>query len=163
MNIMKFFALKCEEAVDHEALANLPEIQISDARAVAGEEHIAFAIAQAQRAFSNSCNISRNKQIEVLIRASAQRQINVGIDRLGVDNTRDVVVIAEMFPEEFIRQYKCRECKKVLEITPEKLDYLKKLFNINERELEAVGAGSFDEMREAIKNIIIERIALLNL
>ncbi len=160
---MKFFALRCEEALAQEALKNFPELQIFNARAIAGEEHIAFAIAQAERAFRSSTNISANKKLEVLLRASAQRQISVAIEKLGIKDSKDVVVISDNLPGELIRRYKCKECRYVLDITPEKLEYLKELFNITERELEATGARGFDEKKEDVKSIIIERIALLNL
>lgn len=156
---MNFYPLCCENPVAREALEKFPRLQLIDAMAIAGEEHISFAIAQAERAFSTGSNIASEPHLEVLVRASARSQIGEAIEKLGVRGSREVVVISEHRPEDFLSEYGCRSCSEVLELSGEKLDYLVELFGIGRRELEVAGG----EGEEVVKSIIRERIALLNL
>jgi len=154
---MKFFALRCDEAMDEKVVEDFPQLQVLDAKLIAGEEHISFAIQQAERAFRKGRNISSREALEVLVRASAQTQIREAIERLGVEEEKEVVVIAPEEPEMLMERYGCRKVD--LELTPEKLEGIKAEFGIGKEEIKATGYGE----EEAVKAIVRERIALLNL
>ncbi len=154
---MEYFPLYCEKPVGSEAIDRYG-VQIINADLIAGKEHIEFAIAQAERAFKNSTNFSNSLPLEVIVRASAQRQVKVAIDRLGVRGDSRVIVLDKL-PAEFMEEYRCTVSEEVLNITPEKLQKLIKIYGISQEEMEASHTG---DAGETVKNLIIERIALLN-
>jgi KEOPS complex subunit Cgi121 len=158
---MKILPLRCDSPPEVEALKRY-KIQLLDARNLAGREHIEFAVEQAKKAFERGENISSDFLIEVLVRASATRQIKVALERLGIKGRKEVVVIAEEVPEEFLKRYSCSECDEVLEVTQEKYQRLKEIYGITEEEIRTLAEESFSSRVQVLKELIKERIALLN-
>lgn len=141
--------------------------QILDADYVAGFEHIFFAVLNALKAFKAGYNISRSLPMEVLLFASGQDQIKRAIEILGVKEiTRNValVIIAERREEalsalsSIINALGWKVDQGVIELTEEKIQPIVNAFMISQPELEASMRGS---LKDAIKNVLIERAALL--
>ncbi len=158
---MEILPLLCGTPPEPEVLKRY-NIQLMNARNLAGREHVEFAVEQARRAFERGENISGDFLIEVLVRASATRQINVAIQRLGIGDTTEVVAVAEEVPAEFLKRYSCRECEDVLEVTPEKYRRLKEIYGITEEEIRTLAEESFESRVRVLRQLIKERIALLN-
>lgn len=158
---MRAIPLRCAKAVPKEALARYPGVQLLDARLVAGLEHIEFAIAQAERAFQRGENISSDPLIEVLVRASAERQIKRALEVFGLKGSREVVLLCQEVPEALLQEYGCHEDPSVLEIGKEKYEALKEAFGVGEAELNAVAGEDFVERSKALVEAIKERIAIL--
>ncbi len=158
---MKIVPLLCNSPPEAEALRRY-RIQLLNARNIAGREHVAFAVEQARRAFERGENISSDFLIEVLVRASATRQIKVAIERLGIGHTGEIVALGEEIPDEFLRRYFCRECDDVLEVTQEKYQRLKEIYGITEEEIRTLAEENFQSKVQVLKELIKERIALLN-
>jgi len=158
---MEILPLLCETPPEPEVLKRY-NIQLMNARNLAGREHVEFAVEQAKRAFERGENISDDFLIEVLVRASATRQINVAIQRLGIGDTTEVVAVAEEIPGEFLKRYSCRACEDVLEVTPEKYQRLKEIYGITEEEIQTLAGESFESRVRVLRQLIKERIALLN-
>jgi KEOPS complex subunit Cgi121 len=59
-------------------------VQLLDASFVAGAEHLRFAALNALNAFEGQFNISSSLAIEILLYASAQRQIKRAMDMIGI-------------------------------------------------------------------------------
>ena len=60
------------------------DIQFFDADLIATQEHLYFAVLNALQAFKNKTNHSKSPAMEAILYASAQRQIQKAIDRLGI-------------------------------------------------------------------------------
>ncbi|MEM1515605.1 MAG: KEOPS complex subunit Cgi121 [Candidatus Bathyarchaeia archaeon] len=142
-------------------------IQILDADYIAGFEHIFFAVLNALKAFNSGYNITKSVAMEILLFASAQDQIKKAIEILGVkERTRNValVIVAEKRDEALLALNSITNAlgweadQNVIELTDEKIQSIISTFKISPLEIEASMRGS---LKNAIKNVIIERAALL--
>ncbi len=143
-------------------------IQIFDAKLIAGPEHLYFATLNALNAFKRGYNISRNLAVEVLLFSSAQHQISKAVNMMGIkqDTTEVGVSIitdddlsASVLLEKISRILNGERDDTVLSITKEKMKLIKKEFKISSLEIESASRGPSEE--DALKNLIIERMALL--
>jgi len=143
-------------------------VQFFDADLIATWEHLYFAVLNALLAYRNKRNISKTVAMETMIYASAQRQIRKAITILGVKESSSNVAFViigdkpEIVQTSFSEIEKCLAAvadESVLELTEEKTKNLCKAFGITEKELKAVGAESNNE--QAIVNLVIERMALM--
>lgn len=144
-------------------------VQFFDASLVATWEHVFFSALNAVKAVEAGRSIARNLGIEVLVRLSGQRQISVALEMFGLKSgckELGVVVIGknagtvEDVARYVVERSGLEEDDSVLELNHEKAEQIKKAFNIEDRELEAVQAeGEF----EALVKCCIERCALLTL
>jgi tRNA threonylcarbamoyladenosine modification (KEOPS) complex Cgi121 subunit len=153
------------------AQKDLPQsvwIQFFDARFVATWEHLFFASINAITAFRNKYNISKSLAMEVMLYASAQRQIRRAITLLGVKQTSAnvaVIIISEkpdsveMALSIISKNLGVEADETVLVINKEKMACIRDLFDITGEELEA-GLEKGDVER-ALVNLVIERMALL--
>lgn len=142
-------------------------IQALDANMVAGFEHIYFAVLNALKSFKANLNISKNLAVEVMLFASGQDQIKNAIGILGVKpGSQNIVIViiaeskddAESALGNILSVLGGERDDGVIELTEEKIPSLIKAFNISSLELEAFMRGS---LRDALKNAIIEKMALL--
>jgi len=142
-------------------------VQILDADYIAGFEHIFFAVLNALKTFKAGYNISRSIPMEILLFASGQDQIKRAIEVLGVkETTRNVVlvIVARKRNEalsalgSIVKALGWEADQGVIEVSNEKVQRIIGAFKISPAELEASTRGSPEE---AIKNVLIERAALL--
>ncbi|MEM2539164.1 MAG: KEOPS complex subunit Cgi121, partial [Candidatus Bathyarchaeia archaeon] len=112
-------------------------------------------------------NISKSLPIEILLFASGQDQIKKAINMLGVKRTtkRIVAVIVSDSREEALSMLNLisnvvggEADQNVIELSGEKISTIINAFEISRCELEASMRGSLEE---ALKNVLIERAALL--
>lgn len=165
------------QALDATALLNaardgLPlvvEVQFFDADLVATWEHLYFAALNALTSFRTERNISKSVAVEVMLYASAQRQITRAIAQIGVKKTsRNVAAIvvgdsAKVVNEGLAAVSKCvgkAPDESVLELTEEKKRRIKQAFGISDVELET--AGSRVNAECALVDLVIEKVALLS-
>jgi len=144
-------------------------VQFLDAKLIAGQQHLYFSALNALKAFKRKSNISSSLALEVLLYASAQRQIRKAVDLLGIkqdssqvavlainkheQGTTDCLkVIAKLMPGE--------RDDAVLELTDEKIENIKKFFGISDLEIEAKLRRKGLE-KEALADLVIEHVALL--
>lgn len=144
-------------------------IQFFDAEHVAGSQHLYFAALNALNAFEKKRNISNNLAVEVLLYASAQRQITKAVEMLGLKRDSSEVaalIIAENSHEKasYLRliseTISGEQDNNVLELTNKKIGKIKKLFQISDIEFEAKLKERGLE-KEALTDLVIERMALL--
>lgn len=144
------------------------EIQIFDAEGIATWQHLYFAVLDALVAFENSANISRSLMMEVMLYASAQRQIRKATEILGIKSasTKMAVVIVGQKAEELepavlmiSNQTRAERDEEVLELTGEKMAHIQRIFEITSEELRAVMKE--DDVKKALVDLVIERMALL--
>jgi KEOPS complex subunit Cgi121 len=144
-------------------------IQFFDAELVATWQHLYFAVLNAMLAFRNVRNISKSVAMETMLYASAQRQIRKAMKLMGVkrDSANVAVVIIGENPDSVqavlsavSKRVGAEPDEKVLELTKEKTQRIRKAFAINANELEAVMKKK--NSKQALVNTIIERTALLS-
>jgi KEOPS complex subunit Cgi121 len=143
------------------------EAQALNADLVAGEEHLFVASLCALKAFKDGFNISQNVPVETLLYASGQRQIRKAIDMLGVKpgTSHVALVLVANHPDEIERSVEnvlnstggVRD-DSVLMVTEEKIDALRKVFEISNQEFESKRGIALER---AIKELIVERSSLL--
>lgn len=154
--------LRCRTPPGREALEKYKDVQLIDPAYIAGEEHLKSAIFQAEKAFLRKENISTSPLIEVVVRASLNRQIKNAFELLGPKGSNEVVAISKEYPERFIEEYGCSEDKSMLDVDEKKFEKIKDIFDIDEREIMAVSGREFEDRMKTLQRIIAERIALLN-
>jgi len=144
-------------------------VQFFDAKLIASQHHLYFAALNALKAFEKKLNISNSPAIEVLLYASAQRQIRKAVDLLGIkphSSQVAVLVIAEtkrgadITLEAVSGLISGERDDSVLELTDEKFEGVKTLFGISDLEIEAK-LRKEGLKREALVDLVIEHVALL--
>ena len=144
-------------------------IQFFDARHVAGPQHLYFAALNALNAFEKKTNISNNLEVEALLYASAQRQIQKAVKTMGIKQDSTEVAALIMAEDGNKKSGYLRIVSEnvpgerndsVLELTNKKIEKIKKLFNISDTEFEAKLKKEGLE-KEALTDLVIERMALL--
>ena len=143
-------------------------VQFFDADVVATWQHLYFAVLNALLAFRNERNISKSLAMEVMLYASAQRQIRKALQLMGVKSASAnvAVVIIGANPDSVkaalsavSKRVGAEPDETVLELTREKTRSIRKAFGIAAEELEAV---SKKDAAQALVNLVIERTALLS-
>ena len=143
------------------------DIQFFDAQYVASSEHLYFAVLNALQAFQNKTSISKSTAMETMLYASAERQIQRAIDRIGIKpQTKSMaVVIIGQDPKQTATLLKAlTECvgvepdETVLELTREKETKIRQAFQITDEEIKSAADGKEET---AVVNLVIERVALL--
>jgi tRNA threonylcarbamoyladenosine modification (KEOPS) complex Cgi121 subunit len=143
-------------------------VQFFNAEFVATWQHLYFAVLNALTAFRNKSNISKNIAVEVILYASAQRQIRKAIALVGVkrDSANVAVVIIGENPDAVktalaavSKRVGSEPDETVLALSSDKVQSIRKAFDISEREVETVMKAGDDQ--QALVNLVIERMALL--
>lgn len=144
-------------------------IQFFDATLIAGWEHLYFATLNALNAFKSKQNISNSLAMEALLFASAQRQISRAVEMLGIRPESlhvAVLIIAETRKRATTALGILSETMSgerddsILKLIDEKIEGIKRLFEISELEIKAKLRKETTE-REALIDLVIEHIALL--
>ena len=144
-------------------------VQFFDAKLIASQQHLYFAALNALRAFEKKLNISSGLAVEVLLYASAQRQIKKAVDMLGIkpySSQVAVLILAEnkrgvdAALEAVSKLMSGERDDGVLELTDEKIEGIKRLFGVSDIEIEAKLRREGLE-KEALVDLVIEHVALL--
>ena len=144
------------------------DIQFFDAELIATHDHLYFAVLNALQAFKNKTNFSKSPAMETMLYASAQRQIQKAIIRVGIKpqtHKMAIVIVGddpkqiETALKEITESMGNEPDEKVLELTKNKEEKIKKNFEITDEELKIFENG---EQKKAITNLVIERVALVS-
>ena len=149
-------------------LAKNVEAQFFDAGLVATWQHLYFAALNALNAFKNGTNISKSLAVETMLYASAQRQIRKAMDLMGIKPNSEAIAVlvlgekandVEAALKTIAEIVDGQRDDTVLGLSQEKIQAIRKAFNISDAELEAVVKGN--DLEQALINLVIERVALL--
>jgi KEOPS complex subunit Cgi121 len=144
-------------------------VQFFNADLIATWEHLYFAVLDALTAFSTKRNTSKNLAIEVMLYASAQRQIRKAIELLGIKpNCADVAVVVvaeapsavEATIKSVSKYFSGKPDDHVLELSPAKAQKIRTAFTITDEELSVVTKNR--DVDRALVDLVIERMALLS-
>jgi tRNA threonylcarbamoyladenosine modification (KEOPS) complex Cgi121 subunit len=156
--------IKTAQTNKHQGAA----VQFFDADLVATWEHLYFAVVNALTAFATHRNISRNLAMEMMLYASAQRQIRKAIGFIGVK--RGAANVAVVIIGDDIAQVQAalsavqklfgkEPDESILELSGGKIELVRGAFGISDEEVKAVIEKN--ELEKALVNLVIERMALL--
>ncbi len=143
------------------------DIQFFEADLVATEQHLYFAILNALQAFQDKTNISKSLAMETMLYASAQRQIQKSINRIGIKpETKNMAITIigkkpkqiQVLLQNLSTWVGSQTDQTTLQITNDKKKQILKVFKITNTEIETLTNRNSEE---AIVDLIIERIALL--
>jgi KEOPS complex subunit Cgi121 len=155
-------------AVRTEKRENI-QVQFFNAGLVATWEHLYFALLNALTAFRTKRNVSKSLAVEIMLYASAQRQIKKAIELIGVKaGCSDVAVVVvgkklrdvEAAVSAISRLFAKKPDERVLELSTLKSQEIYKAFTVSENELAVVTKGG--DAERALVDVIIERVALLS-
>ena len=147
-------------------------VQVIPLKLISSAEHILFAAEQTNAAFKNGSNISKRRELEFLLRLTAQTHIkkalsNVKFSRAG---GKAAMIISSSKKSEILRLKKCisREIifkkldfeKSINSNLRENFNYLKRTYSISNHELSALSdLGKYNALQDAI----LENVALVSL
>ncbi len=144
-------------------------IQFFDADLIATWEHLYFAAVNALKAFETKRNISKNLAVEIMLYASAQRQIKKAIEIIGIkNNCTNIAVIIVGKTSNYIetellsvsKYFGKQPNEKVLKLTSSKSEHIRKSFGITDEEMIVVTKS--DKVNCALVDLVLERMALLS-
>ena len=134
--------------------------QIFDASRIAGKNHLLQAARLSLIAEATGQKFASSLNIELACWAAAERQIVRALGKVGVRKGTDELAIlilgktrlaVKKSIEDFVRELLVKRDDNVIELTPEKIPTLLKIFSIPKSELEI----------SDIQKLVLERIALL--
>lgn len=144
-------------------------VQFFDAGLVATWQHLYFAVLNALIFFKNGQGISKSLAMDVMLYASAQRQIRKAIALMGVNKGTEsiaVVIIGDK-PDQIKAALSAvsdaigaMPDEQALELSEEKARRIREAFVISDEELEAVKGK--DDTEQALVKLVLERVALLS-
>lgn len=135
------------------------DITLLNADLIADRSHAEFAARKAIESWIRGRNIGRTLAMEILLYASANRQINKALEMGVRENEENNVVAVIIGDKNCIEKFKNAvdfKEKKVLKMNDEKIERLKKFFDIGDKEIDVTGV-------ERIPEIIRERIVLFDI
>ena len=90
-------------------------VQAFDPKAIVSERHLLLAYENARAAFEERRNVARNLETEVLVRAGGTRKISEALERVGVKDAGDVVVMGDCKRRELMGGLGAKEIKPTFE------------------------------------------------
>jgi KEOPS complex subunit Cgi121 len=144
------------------------EVMFANAELIATWQHLYFAVLNALNAFKSGYNISKSLAVEVLLYASAQRQIRKAVEILGIKPATSKIAAVIINDAAYRTKLAFSKIAKIiggkrddtiLELSGEKIETIRGVFDISESELEAVIGKS--GLEDAIIKLVLERVALL--
>ena len=126
-----------------------------DASYVVDREHVEFAVKKALKAWKEGRRVAKSLSMEILLYCAARRQISEAIE-MGLKEGRNEVV-AIVLEDECLDKLKeiGFEERPVLKLDDEKVEKIKRFFDISDEELKIVG-------KEKLSLLIREKIALFD-
>lgn len=133
---------------------DLGEVQLLDARVVCGRDHLVTAFEHAERAFREGTNVAKSLEVEFVLYASGERQINDAIAKMGIreDTTEFAVVLFAGDPERALHALALSRDDSVLPASAAKL----RSFGLTEEEFASVPP-------DRLADLVLERVALVDL
>ena len=143
-------------------------VQFFDAETLAGEKHLFFATLSAIKAFIQGRNFSQTLDIEILLYASAQRQIGEAIRKVGLRPNTSAMALVVVGDDEKTTLLAVKRLQSlipgirdqsILETIPrERLAHLTEIYGVRKAEFGALSRVVEDE---ALQWLIVEQVALL--
>lgn len=147
-------------------------IQLLDGNRVLGYDHILFAVLNALKSKKNKKMISEDLPMEILVYASAQRQINKSIQILGVRKNSHRIVLVALSKSEKKLYDLLESISKMQDLSidnslfnmwdSEVVETIKTIFKISNSEFESIKREDYSD-KKIFEELIIEKMALLSI
>ncbi len=145
-------------------------VQLLNGRLIANEIHLLAAVQNALNAQHGEYMLSRSLDVEIIIFASAQRQIGKALDALGVyDGLDEIAVVVVGFDvasvEKILLDLSKQIGKEILPPFPasnERVARIKDHYQINDKEINTISESKAIESRlSALSRCIVSRVSLV--
>ncbi len=164
--------LKQEELIQLAASLSSDAItvQLLNGRLIADEIHLLSAVQNAINAQHGEYMLSRSLDVEIIIFASAQRQIGKALDTLGVyDGLDEIAVVVVGFDVESVEKIILDLAKQIgKEILPpfpatnERVERIKDHYQIDDKEINTISDSRTIESRlSALSRCLVSRVSLV--
>ncbi|TFF67775.1 hypothetical protein EU520_01295 [Candidatus Thorarchaeota archaeon] len=150
--------------------SNVLAIQFLNPQCVAGELHLLSAAQNAWNAWSGDYAIARALDVEIILYASAQRQIKTAFAVMGLESGLDsvgVVVVAEskQSAEDALRRLEQEVGANVenpFQMSDERLGRIQHFFKIPESEMDAIAkSDTLGDRWTALVRCVVSRVSLV--
>lgn len=129
--------------------------QAFDADMIFGEDHLLSAAEHAERSFARGSNVASDLMVEVLVYAAGERQISKALQKVGVKDDQERIVLL-MDAEERVGDFlKSLDLSRDDGLIPGKLESLLE-FGISEDEIQTVPP-------ERVLDLVLEQVAFVEL
>ncbi len=129
--------------------------QAFDANMIFGEDHIFSAYEHAERAFARGSNVASDFMVEVLVYAAGERQISKALQKVGVKDGQERLVLLTGSEEHLDELLKSLGLIRDDRVIQGEREFLRE-FGISEKELQTVTP-------EKAFDLVLERVALVEL
>ena len=130
-------------------------IQLMNADAIAGKEHLQHGTIHAINAFKRGENLANDLGIEVLLRTSGQRQISKAFDILGLkEGKMNMAVVLIDCPDYFVDELSCIFVRNDAVLEADE-SILKNLYDIPENELKTINI--VDVLIDKTSKLLVEQ------
>lgn len=148
--------------------ANGVETQVLDVRGIAGKDHLRFAVLNALKGRAQGIQMAESLAMEVLLYASAQRQIKNAVAALGVSpSSKDLAVTAIANDRSLLEEFQTKLPSTLGGILDESVleegdeATVRRIFGITDDQVRALLRKDVTE-RDAVTRLVIEKMALLS-
>ena len=148
---------------------NILAVQFLDSRLVVDSDHLFFATQNAINAWRGKYSITRELSLEIMVYASAQRQIGRAIEAMGIRNDLPslalVVVGTDTASVEkqlaHIQNEVGSATSEQFSKSEERLRSIMSYFNIQDKELQAITVSNTPaDFRKALSRCVISRVSM---
>ena len=130
-------------------------IQLMNADAIAGKEHLQHGTIHAINAFKRGENLANDLGIEVMLRTSGQRQISKAFDILGLkEGKMNIAVVLIDCPDYFVDELSCIFVRNDAVLEADE-SILKNLYDIPENELKTINI--VDVLIDKTSKLLVEQ------
>jgi tRNA threonylcarbamoyladenosine modification (KEOPS) complex Cgi121 subunit len=145
-------------------------VQLLNGLLIANEIHLLSAAQNAIRAQQGDYMISRSLDVEIIVFASAQRQIGRALEALGVHDGLNEIALVVIGTDNSSVEHSIKDLVDTIgtetvpsfSATNERMERVKKHFQIGDREINAISDSETLESRlDALARCIVSRVSLV--
>ena len=145
-------------------------VQLLNGLLIANEIHLLSAAQNAIRAQQGDYMVSRSLDVEIIVFASAQRQIGRALEALGVHDGLDEIALVVIGTDNSSVEHSIKDLVDTIgtetlpsfSATIERMERVKKHFQIGDKEINAISDSETLESRlDALARCIVSRVSLV--
>jgi tRNA threonylcarbamoyladenosine modification (KEOPS) complex Cgi121 subunit len=145
-------------------------VQLLNGLLIADETHLLSAVQNAINAKRGDYMLSRSLDVEIIVFASAQRQIGRALDELGVYDGLDEIAAVVVGPDTSVVEDTIRDLTGKIgnEVIPafaatnERIERIKDHYQINDKEIRAISdSDKIESQLAALSRCLVSRVSLV--
>jgi len=144
--------------------------QFINCQFIAGSHHLVSAAQNALNAWEGDYAISRSLSVEIILYASGQRQISKALDKLGIENLPEKLLIVVLGRESSeVEQYIKGLVKSIgdaqepmFPISDQRIQQISEYFDIGNEEILAISeTESIEDRWKALSKCVVSRVSMV--